>query len=112
MLQVAFPISYLFLERGNQLEHGGLARDTFFPFDAENWIILRLNPRGKETPMHDLPFVARGARPFASADDSRTRDSHASEDPLPAVLKKDVAGLAFPRTTRVTEVRTETTDDN
>jgi hypothetical protein len=62
--------------------------------------------------MHDLPFVARGARPFASTDDSRTRDSHASEDPLPAALEKDAVGLAFPRATRITKVSGETTDDN
>lgn len=62
--------------------------------------------------MGELPFVVRDARPLATASESPRRDVDACEDPLPAALEKDAAGLAFPRTTRVTEVRPETTDDN
>jgi hypothetical protein len=62
--------------------------------------------------MNELPFVAREAQPIADTDDYQRRDSNACEDPLPAILEVTAAGLAFPRETRVTEVNTETSDDD
>jgi hypothetical protein len=62
--------------------------------------------------MPNLPFVFRAARPLASAGETPERDALAIEDSLSAVLENDVAGHVLARSTRVTEVTRETTDDN
>lgn len=54
------------------------------------------------------PLVLRQAAP---AEQTPWRDSQTDTDPLPATVATDANGLTVAATTRITEVRQETTDD-
>jgi hypothetical protein len=56
--------------------------------------------------MSKLPFLRQFATPGASVEDNAVL-----EDASPAVLDRDSSGCVFARTTKITEVQLESTDD-
>jgi hypothetical protein len=56
-----------------------------------------------------IPFILRNSSNFDTA--RPWHDEHASTDPLPAPIETNASGITIIRTTRITEVRPETTDD-
>ena len=67
--------------------------------------------RGATVP--ERPFVLRATKlPNPSAGAAIARDLPTAEDPLPTTLETDASGYAQLRSTRLTAVRSETTDDN
>jgi len=60
--------------------------------------------------MNKLPFIVKIDSAQAKAVDS-TRDAIVCEEPLPAVITMTATGLVYNRSTLVTDVKQETTDD-
>ena len=60
-------------------------------------------------PQHPLPFILLESLNLEPA--PAWRDEHTGDDPLPAPVETNASGITFVRTTRVTEVKPETTDD-
>lgn len=58
-----------------------------------------------------LPYLLQNAEPHVVSGEALCEDVLTTQDPLPAVLEVDAAGLAIARATRMTEVLKETTDD-
>ena len=56
-------------------------------------------------------LLALDTRPIVQTDSSRQRDFATNEEELPAAVSMN-AGGPVEMATRITEVRTETTDDN
>lgn len=62
--------------------------------------------------MSAVPFVFRTAQPTSTNNELPSRDLCTGDDPLPAVLKTNAAGCVLSRTTILTEVDVETTDED
>jgi hypothetical protein len=62
--------------------------------------------------MPKLPWICRIAASPKALNFPHAGDVRESDDPLGAVVEIDAGGLAIARTTKVTDVRQETTDDN
>ena len=56
-----------------------------------------------------VPFILRNSVHLATSSD--WHDEYTSDDPLPAPLDTNESGITFIRATRLTEVSSETTDD-
>jgi hypothetical protein len=62
--------------------------------------------------MEPKPFILRLSQVPSATIESRDRDVVSETDPSPAVLEVSAAGYVLSRGTRLTAVKTETTDDN
>lgn len=62
--------------------------------------------------MSELPFLLQNASFPIASEQAWGRDAVTADDPLPAVLEIDATGVAIVRRTRVTDVQSETLDDN